>query len=245
MVRQSTLMERFAAELLGTFLLVFVGGGAASSAALLLHTTRQPSTMADLVLVALAHGLVLFSIVMVVGKVSGAHVNPAVTIALASIGRFPWEEVIAYVVAQVLGAVLGAAGILIVFGKLAATVGHLGAPALATNTSLLQGLVIEGLGAGILVLSIVGTAVDGRAPAGWAGLSIGLTLAAIIMFLGPATGATVNPARAFGPDVAAFVFGVHVDWVAYLVVYLIGPILGGIGAAWLYTYIAHLPRGKR
>ena len=90
-------------------------------------------------------------------------------------------------------------------------------------------------------MTIVATAVDNRAPAGWAGLAIGLSLAAIIMFLGPATGAAVNPARAFGPDFIDIFFGVKVDWVAYLVAYLIGPILGGIGAAWLYAYFSRLP----
>ena len=248
MARQPTLMERFAAELLGTFLLVFVGAGAAASAALLLHRTKQPSTMADVLLVALAHGLVLFIIVMIVGKVSGAHVNPAVTVGLASIGRFPWEEVIGYVVAQLIGAIAGAAAILIVFGKLAATVGHLGAPALATNTNLLQGFFIEGLGTFILVLTIVASAVDNRAPAGWAGLAIGMALAAVILFLGPASGATVNPARALGPDlVSGLFFGVNVDWLAYLICYLAGPLVGGIGACWLYRFVAHLPRqtGRR
>src|SRR5262249_35766341 len=150
--RLPTLMERFAAELLGTFLLVFVGGGAASSAALLMHSTGQPQNMANLLLIAFAHGLVLFVIIMIVGKVSGAHVNPAVTLGLASVGRFPWEEVVAYVAAQFIGAIVGAAAILIVFGRLAATVGHLGAPALATNTNLVQGFLSEGLGAFILVL---------------------------------------------------------------------------------------------
>lgn len=247
MVRQPTLMERFAAELLGTFLLVFVGGGAAASAALLLHSTKQPSTMADLLLVALAHGLVLFVIVMVVGKVSGAHVNPAVTIGLASVGRFPWEEVIAYVVAQVIGAIIGAAAIMIVFGTMAATVGHLGAPSLATNTNIVQGFFSEALGAFILILAIMGTAVDSRAPAGWAGLSIGLALAAVIMFIGPATGATVNPARAFGPDIVDVFFGVNVNWVDFVVCYLLGPLVGGVAACWLYRYVARLPRvtGKR
>lgn len=245
MVRLPTLMERFAAEILGTFLLVFIGGGSAASAALLLHRTHQPSTMADLLLVALAHGLALFIIVMIVGKVSGAHVNPAVTIGLAFIGRFPWEEVVAYVAAQVIGAVIGAGCIFIVFGKLAATVGGLGAPTLATNTSMLQGLVIEGMGAAILVITIVATAVDTRAPIGWAGLAIGLSLAAIIMFMGPATGAAVNPARAFGPYVVDLVFGVRLDWAAFVVTYLVGPLLGGIGGAWLYAYIARLPKVKK
>ena len=242
MTRVPTLMERFAAEALGTFLLVFLGGGTVAATAITLSASHQPATPADLVLVALAHGLALFIIVMVVGKVSGAHVNPAVTIGLASIRRFPWDEVPAYVAGQVLGAIVGAAAILIVFGKPAATIGHLGGPALAANTSLLQGLLAEGLGAAILVLAIVATAVDTRAPAGWAGLSIGMALAVVIMFIGPATGATVNPARAFGPDLVDVFFGVSINWAAYIVCYLVGPILGGIGAVYLYAYVAKLPR---
>src|SRR5260221_1595079 len=236
-------MERFAAELLGTCLLVFVGAAAAASAALLLHRTKQPSTMADVLLVALAHGLVLFIIVMIVGKVSGAHVNPAVTIGLASIGRFPWEEVIGYVVAQLIGAIAGAAAILIVYGKLAATVGHLGAPTLATNTNLLQGFFIEGLGTFILVLTIVAPAVDNRAPAGWAGLAIGMALAAVILFLGPASGATVNPARALGPDlVSGLFFGVNVDWLGYLLCYFAGAPRCGFRGRWLFRFRAPLAR---
>lgn len=242
--RQPTIRERLLAEVVGTFLLVFLGGGAAASVGIMAHNFHRTTTMADLLLIALAHGLALFIIVMIVGKVSGAHVNPAVTIGLASIGRFPWNEVIAYIVAQVIGAIIGALCILIVFGTFAAKYGSLGAPALAPNTNLFQGLVIEGLGAGILVMTIVATAVDNRAPAGWAGLSIGLSLAAIIMFLGPATGAAVNPARAFGPDIVDIFFGVKVDWGAYIVSYLIGPILGGIGAAWLYAYMSRLPARK-
>ena len=244
MARQPTLMERFAAELLGTFLLVFIGGGAAAEAAILVHNGNNSATMADLLLVALAHGLALFIIVMIIGKVSGAHVNPAVTIGLASVGRFAWEDVIPYVVAQVIGGIIGAACILIIYGQEAAKVGHLGAPSLAHGTSLVQGLFIEGFGTFILVITIIATAVDSRAPAGWAGLAIGMALAAVIMFIGPATGAAVNPARALGPDIVDLFFSVKVDWGAYVVSYLIGPLLGGICACWLYCYVAHLPRNR-
>lgn len=244
---QPSLTERLLAELVGTFLLTFVGGGVAANVALMAHN-GVPDSISTLLLVALAHGLVLFVIVLIFGKVSGAHVNPAVTLALASIGRFPWEEVIGYVVSQFVGAVLGAAATLILYGNMLATVGHLGAPALATNTSILQGVLAEALGAAILVMAIVATAIDNRAPAGWAGFAIGMALTCAILLVGPATGATVNPARAFGPDIVAIFFGVKVDWLAFLVVYLVGPIFGGLLAAWLYAYISRLPlplRGKR
>ncbi|HLZ22297.1 MAG TPA: MIP/aquaporin family protein [Ktedonobacterales bacterium] len=244
MVRQPSLRERAIAEAVGTFLLVFLGCGAVASVGVFAHLNHRAITMADLLLIAFAFGLALFIIVMIVGKVSGAHVNPAVTIALASIGRFPTEEIPAYVVGQLIGALIGAACIPIVFGSFAAKYGSLGAPSLATNTNLLQGLIAEGLGTAILVITIVATAVDSRAPAGWAGLSIGLSLAVIIMFIGPATGSSVNPTRAIGPDIVNLFFGVTTDWGAYIVCYLIGPLLGGVGGAWLYAYFSRMPTRK-
>ncbi len=244
MARQPTIVERFIAELVGTFLLVFVGGGAASVVAIIAQHTKHATTYADVLTVALAHGLILFIIVVVVGRVSGAHVNPAVTIGLASVGRFPWEEVPAYIIAQVVGALIGAAAILIVYGTQAATIGHLGGPSLAPNTNLFQGFFAEALGAFILVSAIIASAVDTRSPAGWAGLAIGMALAVAIIFIGPATGATVNPARALGPDLIALFYGVHTDWLAYLVCYLLGPLVGGVGACFLYQYVSRMPRPK-
>jgi len=246
---QPTLGERTLAELVGTFLLTFVGGGVAADVALLHRNTHAgPLPTADLVLVALAHGLVLFIIVLVIGKISGAHVNPAVTISLAVIGQFKWSDVPGYLIAQFAGAIIGALAILIPFGRdIAAVAGtHLGRPELAMNTNLIAGLLAEGLGAAILIITVVATAADRRAPAGWAGLGIGMALTAAIMIVGPATGAAVNPARAFGPDIISIFFGApSVDWVAFLVCYLIGPILGGIGAAWLYARMSRLPRAVK
>ena len=243
---QPTLGERCMAELMGSFLLTFVGGGVAADVALLHRNTHAgPLPTADLVLVALAHGLILFVIVLVFGKISGAHANPAITLGLATIGQFRWADVPGYLIAQFVGGVLGALAILIPFGRdIASLAGtHLGRPELAANTSLLQGFLAEALGAAILVLAVVATAADQRAPAGWAGLTIGLALGAAIMLIGPATGASLNPQRAFGPDVISIFFGAPgVDWVAFIVCYLIGPIVGGIGVCWLYARVSRLPR---
>ena len=241
---QPTLGERCLAELLGSFLLTFVGGGVAADVALLHRNAHGASIpTADLVLVALAHGLILFVIVVIFGKTSGAHVNPAVTLGLASIGQFKWADVPGFLIAQFVGGILGALAILIPFGRDIASVGLLGRPSLAANTNLIQGLLAEGLGAAILVLAVVATAVDKPSPVGWAGLTIGLALGAGIMLIGPATGAALNPQRAFGPDIVSIFFGAPaVDWVAFIVCYLIGPILGGIGACWLYARVSRLPR---
>ena len=244
MVRQPSLTERFLAETLGTFLLIFFGGGSAALATLSLRN-GHPQGLADLVLVALAHGFGIFAAIMIIGKVSGAHINPAVTLALASIGRTAWEDVTGYLAGQILGALLGAGAILVVYGKFAATIGHLGAPHLSVGTSMVQGFFVEAIGAAILVISIVATAIDSRSPVGWAGLTVGLTLAALIMVLGPATGASLNPARAFGPDFLDVFFGVQINWVTYFVTYLLAPIVGGIAGAHLYSRIARMPRPKR
>ncbi len=244
MSRHPTLAERYLAEVVGTFLLTFVGGGAAASAAILAANTKTPVTMPVVLGVALAHGLILFVIVATLGKVSGAHVNPSVTIGLASAGKFPWTDAIGYIVGQFIGATIGAFAILIVLGVEGAKVGALGAPSLAPGVGLLQGLGAEALGAFILSFAVNGTAADSRTPAGWASLAIGLALASAIIFIGPVTGAAVNPARAFGPMFADIFYGARFDWAAYLVCYLIGPIIGGVAAANLYAYIARPPCAK-
>ena len=242
---QPTLTERVISEAVGAFLLTFVGGGAATVAGFVAHTQRI-SPFADILGVALAHGLILFVIVLALGKISGAHVNPAVTIGLAAVGKFPWEEVPGYLIGQFVGAILGAAAILIPYGKEAATIGHLGAPSLAINTNIWQGLFAEALGAFILVFAIIATAVDTRAPAGWAGLTIGMALACAILLMGAASGAAVNPARAVGPFIIDAIVGVFpADIVTILVSYILGPIIGGVAATFLYTYIARLPRTRR
>ncbi|HEU0025621.1 MAG TPA: MIP/aquaporin family protein [Ktedonobacterales bacterium] len=244
MSRQPTLVERYLAEVVGTFLLTFVGGGAAATAAILAHNTKTPVTLPVVLAVALAHGLILFVIVATMGKISGAHANPAVTIGLASAGKFPWTDVVGYVVAQFVGAIVGAFAILIVLGVDGAKIGSLGAPSLASGVGLAQGLGAEALGAFILVFAIAGTATDSRTPAGWAALVIGMALASAIIFIGPVTGAAVNPARAFGPMLAGLFYGVKVNWLDFLVCYLVGPIIGGALAANLYVYNAKPPRTK-
>ena len=185
MQRSPTLVERFFAEALGTFLLTFIGAGAAAELSQQLHATNEPFTNANFLLVALAHGFALFIAVIIIGKISGVHVNPAVTLGLASIGRIPYADVPAYIVGQFIGAIIAALGILVVYGKNAATIGNLGAPSLSFHTGVFQGMVIEAIGAFILVLAVIGAAVDSRAPSSWAGLTIGLALAAIIMGIGP------------------------------------------------------------
>src|SRR5260370_15706581 len=174
-------------------------------------------------------------------KHPGNRHSPAVTVGLAAAGRFAWAEVPGYLVGQVVGAVVGALAILLVYGQVGARAAGLGAPALAPDINIWQGLAGEGLGTAILVLAVMGAAVDTRAVAGWAPLAIGLTLSALILFLGPATGRSGDPARAFGPDLVAVFFGYPVNWGAFIVSYLIGPLLGGVVGALAYTAVVALP----
>ncbi len=231
--RSPSIIQRSLAEALGTFLLVFIGAGAGTYVSSLL----KGDATSGLLLVALAHGLALLVAVYVIGNVSGAHVNPAVSIALASVGKLAWLDAVWYIVSQLIGATLGALGILVVFGKAPALTAGLGATKFGSSVNPLQAAGVEALGAFILVLAIVGTAADKRSPAGWAGLVIGFALAAAIMVAGPATGASVNPARTFGPDVVLSIFGKDGHWSQYWV-YVAGPVVGGVVAAWLYRFIA-------
>ncbi|HEY7357332.1 MAG TPA: MIP/aquaporin family protein [Ktedonobacterales bacterium] len=232
--REPSIVQRSAAEVVGTFLLVFIGAGAGTS----LGAVFKDASPGGLVLVALAHGLALLVAVYTIGKISGAHVNPAVSIALASVGKLAWVDAIYYIVSQLIGATLGALGVLVVFGRAQALAAGVGATTFnPVTTAALQAAGIEAFGAFILVLAIVATAADKRSPVGWAGLVIGFALAAAIMVAGTATGASVNPARTFGPDIVLTLFGKDGHWSQFWV-YIVGPIVGGLVAAWLYRFIA-------
>lgn len=236
--------RRFLGELLGTFLLVLCHAGAATAARLLLARAGMPKLPAEVLFLALADGLSLFVIILIVGRISGVLINPAVTLGLASARRFPWREVAPYIAAELIGAVLAAALILALYGHDATSVGRLGAVRPGEGIALWQAMLAEAAGAFVLVLAISATAEDPRAPSDWAGLTIGMALAAIVFFIEPVSGASVNPARAFGPDLLDALLGVRVDWGVYLLAYALAPVLGAVSAAHLYGVLAHQPAEK-
>ncbi len=236
--------QRFCGELLGTFLLVLCHAGAATAAKLLLHNAGAPKLPAEVAFLALADGFSLFIIIMIVGRISGVLINPAITLGLASAGRFPRNEVWYYIVAELIGAVLGALLVLGLYGHDAVSVAHLGAVMPGPHATVWQAALAEGVGAFLLVLTISATAEDPRAPSGWAALTIGLALGAIVLFAEPISGAAVNPARALGPDLLDALLGAPVDWGAYLLAYALAPILGAIAAAHLYKVLARQPAAK-
>lgn len=201
----------FFAELLGTFALVFIGSGAAAQ------------NVAGLLGVALTFGFLITGMIYLFGEISGTHINPAVTFALALHGAMSWRDAIFYWLAQLLGSVIAAAGLLFIFGG---AHNGLGANLLAGGVSPLQGLVIEAICTFFLITTVFFVAVKGYAGKS-AGFVIGLTIIALILFAGPLTGAGFNPARTFGP--AIFTGTLDQFWI-----YLLGPLLGAAMAVLFY-----------
>ena len=202
------------AEFIGTFALVFVGAGAGSVLA------------GDVVGVALAHGLVLAGVAYAYGSVSGAYVNPAVTLAAVLRGRLDWSTAGGYWVVQFAGGALAAAALFFVLGSADS---GLGATVPAQGVSPIQGVVVEAVLTFLLANAVLHTTAKKQATP-FAGLAIGLTLAALILMGGPLTGASLNPARTLGP--ALFTGTLDVFWI-----YILGPGLGAALAAWVYKLI--------
>ena len=211
-------IRHFVAEFVGIFALVFVGGAA-------LINAQARGSGAGLLEVALAHGLILAVAVTATMRISG-HFNPAVTLGFLVTRRI--EPVMAgvYVVAQLLGAMLGAYALRGLFPEPDATAARLGGQQIALTVTAWQAIGLEAIATFLLVFVIFGTAADPNAPR-VGGLPIGLTVAADILAIGPLTGASMNPARSFGPAVASGIFeGQAVFWT--------GPLIGGVAAALLY-----------
>lgn len=228
----------FAAEALGLFVYVLVGAGTEAGVRASAGILGAPLGPDAYLLIGLAHGFALFTATIFTHNVSGAHVNPAVTVGLASAGRFPWRGVPAQVAGQALGGMLGAVAIPLVLGRTRALRGDLGAAVIAPHVSLVQGLVIEALGTVVLMLTVLATSGDPRAPVGWDALAAGMSVVPVTMVLAPATSALVNPARAFGPELVLRMLGGHADWTVFVVMDVVGPLLGALVACRVYRAIA-------
>jgi MIP family channel proteins len=212
------------AELVGTFILVFGGTAVATAAILGLPTAGDAYNS---LAVALAFGLALAAVAAAIGHVSGGHVNPAVTLGLASTGKFPWKSVPYYLGAQLLGAVLGALGTWLAFGGPGRIEAKLAATYPAQGVGDLQAFLLEILITFILVFVVISVATDDRAPAPIAPIAVGFALAVGVFIAGPVTGGAVNPVRALGPMIVAG--DLTSAWL-----YILGPIIGGVLAAFLY-----------
>jgi glycerol uptake facilitator protein len=232
-----SLSQKFTAEAVGTAILVFIGAGSVPLTVFL--TGKQPFGSAELSTISFCFAFAIFAAVYSVGHISGAHINPAVTIALLATRKIDSRTAGVYIVAQVVGAIVGAAlTYVVLIGNNPATLG-LGAVTYNADTSGIPvALAAEIIGTAILVFTVFGAAVDGRAPAGFAGIIIGFLVYGIIILVGPITGAALNPARQIGPEVLEAVIGKAQDWGA-IWVYIAGPIVGGLAGAFLYEFVGH------
>jgi glycerol uptake facilitator len=234
---EHSLPQRAVSEALGTALLVLVGPGSVVATLVLAGKAVPAVTGADLLGISFAFGLIIAALVYTLGKVSGCHINPAVTFSLAATKRFPWREVPAYVTAQVAGAVVGALAIWAVFAHTGIDLGMGQTAFNHASTSWGQAIAAEGIGTFILVLAILGI-VDDRSPTQLAGIVIGGVVVAIIMVMGPITGASLNPARAFGPELVSAIGGGATHWNQLVPVYIVPGLVGGGLAAFLYDFLA-------
>jgi len=220
-------LRQYSAEFVGTFALVFIGPGACIAH----HGHPDDITHVG---VALAFGGVVTCMVCCLGHVSGAHINPAVTVAFAAVRRFPLRTVTPYVLAQCAGAVLASATHLITFGHQATIAAQFGAT-FPVGTTLGGAFVLEFVLTFILMLVIAAVATDPRVARGVAGLAIGAAVCVDCLAAGKCCGASMNPARSLAP--AMFAGG---PALASLWLYLLAPTLGAVAAALLYEWI----RGK-
>lgn len=220
------LRRRAAAEAIGVFVLVFAGCGA------IIAEAEHPGTLGN-VGVALVFGLVVTAMVYATGHLSGAHLNPAVTLAFALAGHLPRGEVLAYIAAQLAGAVVAALALAAIWPSQPAALG-------ATLPSIGDGgaLVYEALMSAFLMFVIMAVATDARAVGAAAAIAIGATVGLDALFGGPVTGASMNPARSLGPALVGGELG-------SLWIYLVGPVAGTVLGALAYLAVRGEPGAAR
>jgi glycerol uptake facilitator protein len=236
-MEEYSLPQRALAETLGTALLVLVGPGSVVATLTLAGDSTPAITGADLLGISFAFGLIIAALVYAIGKVSGCHINPAVTFALAATKRFPWREVPTYWGAQAVGAVIGALAIWAIFAGSGIDLGMGQTSFNEDSTTWASAIFAEGIGTFMLMFAILGI-VDSRSPSDFAGLIIGGVVVAIIMIVGPITGASLNPARAFGPE---FISGLNdgvTHWNQLVPVYILPGLVGAGLAAVIYDLLA-------
>lgn len=218
----------YVAELVGTFFLVlFIA---------LVVTVNSDAGLGytDVAVVGLLHAFVLMMIVATIGGTSGAHVNPAVTIALLAVRKIAPVDAAIYVLVQLMGAVLAVLVVKLLIQDGSAAAVSFGAPTVSQTFlggDAAAGFLGEALGAFALMWAIMGVAVNPTAAKEWAPLVIGATLGLAVFALGPMTGGAFNPARAFAPALISGEFG---DGGTFLLAYVLGPLAGALAAAFAY-----------
>jgi glycerol uptake facilitator protein len=227
---QPTPAQIFAAELFGTWALTLFG-----PASVITLISILGGGAAALFGIGAAFGFIVMIMIYVLGHISGTHINPSVTIALATIGRFPSKLIGLYIAAQIVGSIIAGLCLYGMYPSAGKTV-HFGSTLPGTGVGDGAAVVIEILLTMWLLFVIMGVAVDKRASPGWAVFTIGMIVAADIWIGGPLTGASMNFARSLGPAIAAAIAG-DVLPLSKVWIYLVGPVIGGIIGAALYEYI--------
>ncbi|CAL9119516.1 unnamed protein product [Musa textilis] len=211
-------LQKILAEIFGTYFLIFAG-----CASVTINLSK--GGMITFPGICVVWGLAVMVMVYSVGHISGAHLNPAVSVAFATCGRFPWKQVPAYVFAQLLGATLASGTLRLMFGGK-----HQHFPGTIPAGSDVQSLVLEFIISFYLMFVISGVATDNRAIGELAGLAVGATILLNVLIAGPISGASMNPARTLGPAIVAN------RWEG-IWVYIVGPICGTVVGAWAYNLI--------
>lgn len=214
--------KKVVVEFVATFILVFAGCGA-----IVIETLTGAMGHVG---IALTFGFVVSAMIYTFGHISGAHMNPAVTISFSFIGEFEKKDVLGYITAQILGALFACVTLYLLFleeAKSMADLAYLGST--IPRGSYMQSFVFEFILTFILMLVICGSAVHGKAIKSFAGLAIGFTVALEAMFAGPICGASMNPARSIAPAVVS-------GNLSSLWIYIVATVLGAVVAGYFYTH---------
>ncbi len=233
-------MSSFIGELIGTMILIIFGGGVVGGVVL----NKSKAQDSGWIVITMGWGFAVAFAVYIVGKYSGAHINPAVTIGLASIGEFPWAKVPMYVAAQMIGAFIG--GVIVYLHYLphweATEDKDAKLAVFATGPAInnpVANLISEIIGTAVLVFGLLGIGVN-EFSNGLNPLVVGFFITAIGLSLGGTTGYAINPARDLGPRIAHFFLPIagkrDSDW-AYAWIPVVGPIVGGVSGAFLYKLV--------
>jgi aquaporin NIP len=219
---KESILKTSIAEAIGTFVLVFLGCGA-----ILVNESSKGAIGHQGI--ALTFGLVVMIVIFAIGHVSGAHINPAVTITFACTKKFPWQKVIPYLLAQSIGAIIAA----FLLKLTLATNGSLGVTTF--SGSIAQAFCLEMIMTAVLMFVIMSVATDSRAASQFTALAIGSTIAIDALVGGTITGASMNPARSLGPALVSLNF-------AHLWLYIVAPIIGALIGGFVYEWAAATTR---
>ncbi len=225
----ATLIEsnkKYLSELLGTFALVFVGSGCVCADYYLVKTGSQGFGLMG---IAVAFGFVVVAVVYSLGYISGAHINPAVTISMIATKRMEAGTGLMYIISQVAGATFAGYLLKLLFPEALSSV-FLGTCVLGSNVTVTQAIIMESVITFLLVFVVYATVIDKRATPALSGLAIGFVVLFGVMVGGTISGGSMNPARVFGPAIASGHFQNHYVW-------WIGPVIGGVFAGFCYDIL--------